>query len=68
MEELETRCKAIGEFPRSNPLLPHHEQSGIGRAVYGNYGIFYVVGTEAIEILRVLNSSMDHEWILFGDG
>ena len=64
IEDLETHCFAIGDFPHSYAALQGREETGIRRVVHGNHGIFYTI-TEAVNILYVLNSAMDYERILF---
>ncbi|MBB3148281.1 plasmid stabilization system protein ParE [Phyllobacterium trifolii] len=65
LNELRARCVSIGDFPEASPLLSRHEGTSIRRAVHGNYAIFYVVGLETVNVLRVLNSSINYERFLF---
>ncbi len=65
VSELEQRCLGLAAMPRAYPLLPGREASGIRRRVYGDYLIFYRIGAETIEVLRVLNGAQDDEAILF---
>ncbi|WP_457301886.1 type II toxin-antitoxin system RelE/ParE family toxin [Phyllobacterium sp. P5_D12] len=67
MNELHTRCVSIGDFPGACPLLSRHEGTSIRRAVHGNYAIFYPGGRDTVNVLRVLNSSMNYERFLFED-
>ena len=46
-------------------LLSGHEASGVRRRTVGNYGVFYVVGDNVVNVLQVLHSARDHERILF---
>jgi plasmid stabilization system protein ParE len=64
VEEIQQRCVNLQQFPRSYPLVPRYEQYGFRRAVHGNYLIFYRIGPDAVEIVRILNGAMDYEAIL----
>lgn len=65
--ELEERCKRLADMPRSFPLVPRYEHSGVRRRPHGNYSIFYRIGVDEVEVLHVLNSAQDFEAILFGE-
>jgi plasmid stabilization system protein ParE len=53
-------------MPRSFPLLPGREESGIRRRPYGDYLIFYRIA-DAVEVLHVLHGAVDDERLLFPD-
>ena len=67
VDELLDRCRSLAATPRAYPLLPHWEDQGIRRRVYGNYLIFYRIGDETVEVLHVLHGAIDYERILFPD-
>ena len=58
----------LHEMPKAFPLLEGHEPAGIRRRVHGNYLIFYRIGGDTVEILRVLHGAMEHERLLFPEG
>ena len=64
VEELFDACMQLGDMPRAFPLLPHRPESGIRRKPYGNYLIFYTVGTR-VTVIHVLHGARDYERILF---
>lgn len=68
VRELRERCEALVRMPKAFPLVPRYEHSGVRRRVHGNYLIFYRVGAEAVEVLRVLHGAMHYEPVLFSDG
>jgi toxin ParE1/3/4 len=56
------------KHPNAYPLVSRHgisEISGIRRAVYGQYLIFYRITTDAVEIVHVLHGARDFASILF---
>jgi toxin ParE1/3/4 len=65
VQELRGCCEDLADFPAASPLVPRYENSGVRRRVYGNYLIFYRVGTEVIDVLHVLHGAMDYERLLF---
>ncbi len=65
VDELYQLCQETGFMPQAFPLLGSHEASGIRRRVHGSYLIFYSIGPEAVEILRVLHGAREYEQILF---
>jgi plasmid stabilization system protein ParE len=64
LEELYDRCIKLGDMPAAFPLTPGYEQQGIRRRPFGNYLIFYRIGTEAVEILHVVHGARDYDQIL----
>jgi toxin ParE1/3/4 len=48
--------------------LPGHEESGLRRAIHGNYLIFYRVDPGEVVIIHVLHGARDYEPILFPEG
>ena len=68
VRELRERCERLGEFPKSFPLVPRYESSGVRRRVHGEYLIFYRVGIETIDVLHVLHGATDYEPVLFPEG
>lgn len=67
VQELVERCLGLAHMPRSFPLVPRYEHTGIRRRPYGEYLIFYRIGTESIEVLHILNGAMNYEPLLFPD-
>ena len=65
VDELENSCARLADAPSAFPLLPGHEISGIRRRPHGSYLVLYVVGIEAVEIVRILHGARDYEAILF---
>lgn len=65
--ELRKRCRDIGLFPLSCPLIPYFETKGYRRAIYGRYLIFYRIRNDAVEIGFVMNGATDYLPVLFPD-
>jgi len=63
--ELLNRCEALGDMPRSFPLIPRYEQHGVRRVVHRDYLIFYRINGERVEVLHILNGARDYESLLF---
>lgn len=68
VDELYRSCREVGFMPHAFPLPHGHAVSGIRRRVHGNYLIFYRIGPEAVEILRVLHGAREYDQILFPEG
>lgn len=65
IDELYESCQKVGDMPRAAPLLMTHESTGIRRRVHGSYLIFYRIGGDAVEILRILHGATEYERALF---
>ncbi|MGA9794893.1 MAG: type II toxin-antitoxin system RelE/ParE family toxin [Rhizomicrobium sp.] len=65
VEEIAHACFGLADMPLAFALLAGHEESGIRRRPYGAYLIFYIVGSERIDIVRVLHGARDYEQLLF---
>ncbi|MGZ3341134.1 MAG: type II toxin-antitoxin system RelE/ParE family toxin [Reyranella sp.] len=63
--ELVKSCKSIGKTPRGFPLVDRSRDLRLRRRVYGDYLIFYDVGTTSVEILHVLHGARDYAQIIF---
>jgi toxin ParE1/3/4 len=68
IDEIEAHCERISRAPLAHPLLPGHEDSGLRRAVHGNYLIFYRVDPGQVVVIHVLHGARDYEPILFPEG
>ncbi|MDB5655133.1 MAG: putative plasmid stabilization protein [Tardiphaga sp.] len=64
VDRLQRECERMDTVPLRYPLVPRHEQLGIRRRPAGNYLIFYRVGRDAIDILRILHAARDYERLL----
>lgn len=65
VQELVERCLRLAEMPRGFPLVSRYEHTGVRRRPYGEYLIFYRIGSASIDVLHVLNGAQDYEAILF---
>jgi plasmid stabilization system protein ParE len=65
IHELRDKCESLVDAPRGYPLVPRYEQFDIRRRPFGNFLIFYRVGTERIEVVHVLHGARDYEPLLF---
>lgn len=65
VEEIAQACFGLADMPLAFSLLLGREESGIRRRPHGAYLIFYVVGPECIDIVRVLHGARDYEQLLF---
>jgi plasmid stabilization system protein ParE len=63
--ELLQHCEALGDRPRTYPLVPRYEQHGVRRSVHRGYLVFYRINGEILEVLHVLNGARDYESLLF---
>lgn len=63
--ELVKSCKSIGKTPRAFPLVDRSRDLRLRRRIYGDYLIFYDVGTTSVEILHVLHGARDYAQIIF---
>ena len=63
--ELIDKCRGLKGFPQRFALVPGRERHGIRRRPHGAYLIFYSIGADRIEILRVLNAAQDYDRVLF---
>jgi toxin ParE1/3/4 len=64
VQELREKCAALAHAPRAYPLVARHEHAGVRRRAYGNYLIFYRIGTGIIEVVHVLHGAQDYGTIL----
>ncbi len=64
-KELLNAAYRLADFPSAYPLVPRYEDRGIRRRPFGSYLIFYVVASDQITIVSILNSAQDYEAILF---
>ena len=67
VQELREKCESLAGAPRGYPLVPRYEHLGIRGRPFGNYLIFYRVGTDAIEVVHILHGARDYEPLLFPD-
>ena len=65
--ELRGACRAIGRAPTSYPLVDKLRDPKLRRRIYGNYLIFYDIGSAAVEILHVLHGARDYATIVYPD-
>lgn len=65
LEEIQSACFSLTDYPKRFPLVPRYERYGIRRRVLDNYLIFYIADEKAVHILRVLNAAIDYEPLLF---
>ena len=55
-------------MPRAFPLVPHRKNTDVRRRVHKNYLIFYRVGAEHVDVLRVVHGAQDYEpWLFEGN-
>lgn len=60
IRELRERCNGLGSFPNRFPLSGIPGQTGIRRAIHGNYLIFSMVLGETITMLHILHGAADY--------
>jgi plasmid stabilization system protein ParE len=65
VREMRERCLSLANFPTMFPLVPRYEHMGFRRRPYGDYLIFYRVGEDVIDIVRIIHGARDYETILF---
>jgi plasmid stabilization system protein ParE len=65
VQQIITACHVIADFPFGYPLVPRYESRGLRRKLRGDHLVFYQVETDAIYIVRILNTRQDYERILF---
>ena len=57
LEELESACAEILNYPEKYPLAPQYEDRGLRRKVHGTYLIFYRVMSTQVEIIHILHGA-----------
>ncbi|WP_137150762.1 type II toxin-antitoxin system RelE/ParE family toxin [Devosia sp. FKR38] len=67
VDELQAACEGLASQALRFPVMAGFEASAIRRRVYGRYGIFYTIGVDRVQILRVISAAMDIESVLEGD-
>ena len=65
VKELIASAQAIGDAPRSSPLVPRSERFGVRRRVHGAYLIFYRAEKKQVAVLHILHGARDYEALLF---
>ena len=65
--ELLDKCAVLRDMPLAFPLIPRYEKHGIRRCAHRDYLIFYRVGEELIEVIRILHGARDYETLLFDE-
>lgn len=65
VQELREKCELLADAPRGYPLVPRYEHLGIRRRPFGNYLIFYRVGSDVIDVVHILHGARDYEPLLF---
>jgi toxin ParE1/3/4 len=63
--ELREVCHKVAAHPQSFPIVAHHRASGLRHRSHKRYVIFYRVGDDAVEIVRVLHGARDWGRLLF---
>ena len=63
--ELIERCYSLSDFPNAYPLIPRYESYNVRRCVHGHYLIFYRVGPQQVDILRIIHGARDYVRLLF---
>lgn len=63
---LEMRCTALVSAPDRYPFAHGHRETGIRRAPYRDYLIFYRVSNGSVQILRVLHAAQDTDTLMAG--
>jgi toxin ParE1/3/4 len=67
VNEIQAKCFELADSPKAFARLPHRSDRVIRRRPFGQYLIFYEMGGERIEILRVIHGARDYQTILFSD-
>ncbi|CAN7371634.1 type II toxin-antitoxin system RelE/ParE family toxin [Bosea sp. LjRoot237] len=67
VDELERKCLDLGERPLAWPIMPQSRDRRIRRRVHGEYLIFYRVGDDQVEVVRVLHGARDYAAWLFDE-
>ncbi|WP_210207923.1 type II toxin-antitoxin system RelE/ParE family toxin [Bosea caraganae] len=65
VDELERKCLGLGERPLAWPVMPQSKGRQIRRRAHGDYLIFYRIGEDHVEVVRVLHSARDYAAWLF---
>ena len=63
--DLRECCLGLGEDPKRFQVIARYTNADVRRRVHGAYLIFYVVGRDAVSIIRVLHGARDFEPLLF---
>jgi plasmid stabilization system protein ParE len=65
VDELEQKCRSLGERPLAWPIMPQSRSRQIRRRIHGDYLIFYRVSDDHVEVARVLHGARDYAAWLF---
>ena len=65
--ELIDRCYGLASYSTRYPVVTARGGLEIRRCPYRNYLIFYSVGGESLEIVRILHGARDYMRLLFPD-
>jgi toxin ParE1/3/4 len=60
VRELRDAAESLRQFPESHSIVGTLDGFIVRRKVYGNYLIFYAVGAEAVNVLRILHGAQDY--------
>ncbi len=64
VEELQSSCAEILNYPEKYPLVARYETRGLRRKVHGNYLIFYRSRPNQVEIIHILHGAKDSSDLL----
>lgn len=67
VQELEQKCRDLGDMPKAWPLVTHRKNKDIRRRVYGDYLILYRIGRDAVYIVHVLHGAQDYQTWVFDE-
>ena len=62
VRELRLACEALGDMPRAFPLVSRRLR--MRRKPYRSYLIFYKVGRDRVEVVRIIHAARDYRKIL----
>lgn len=65
--ELERKALRLATYPKRFALAPGLEHLEIRRQVHGRYLIFYRVGSDRVDVLRILHGARDYPSLLGPD-
>lgn len=67
IDQLERRCRELGDRPLAWPALVHRRADGLRRRLYAGYLIFYRFDDRVVEVARIVHSARDYPALLFDD-
>ena len=67
IDEIERKCLELGARPMTWPALADRRSGGLRRRLHVGYLIFYRIGEDKVEVVRIIHSARNYPALLFDD-